>query len=712
MILKNNNSILKTKNGVICECCIDSDKTNIADENGTFGLPCFTLKTDNIKELPHDALEPYSSRIGKYTDFSSEENSIVCDDADNKISTKYILEPDALKIISKTENDLISEFGINIDLNFLGKKGYEFKEQLLPTTPYSSADGKYMYIILTRPNGKYAVAIVKTCCDGWKFKYSPFCCGHFILNMQFLASFDKVYGGSERKNIEIVLKCADTLEDIFRIISEEFDIPLTVNILNGGFDGYALVKTYGKADKFEIKSPSGKITQNPISSKIFLDEFGFYTVTPILNGKHGLNAVVWNGGNFGNLFDKSCEAIKKPYHPDDNLCEGRCFLWEMLVNMRLEKSLKFNNVAKEELDIIMSKTDKLIPHLTIVPYAVGEYAPYHVHDSDRIQEQFFGVSILIEAYHVYNDKSILDFAVCTLNELVENYMKNGMVYNGSDYTTVCCPMIPLVDMTLLLQELNDDRAEIFKKAAGESAEFLYERGYKFPTEGGISELTDVEREDGSISCTALALSYYCAKLNFVKKYADRARDVIMFHRAWTIYTPDARMNCSSFRWWETIWEGDGEGPAICAGHSWTIWQAEALYYCGLLFGDDKMLLESWNGYITCLSKTQYDGTMYSCYEVDYIRGGGFKEIKNNLKQLKGENTDTKYVIAHDYPNHSDSSLSRYAWVRAAKSWMKTAAVLNVDGQTIYINTNSDNKVADNIKQLYINGEIKNFTENN
>ena len=37
------------------------------------------------------------------------------------------------------------------------------------------------------------------------------------------------------------------------------------------------------------------------------------------------------------------------------------------------------------------------------------------------------------------------------------------------------------------------------------AEYLYERGLVFPTEGAVSDETETEMEDGSISCTALGL---------------------------------------------------------------------------------------------------------------------------------------------------------------------------------------------------------------
>ena len=68
--------------------------------------------------------------------------------------------------------------------------------------------------------------------------------------------------------------------------------------------------------------------------------------------------------------------------------------------------------------------------------------------------------------------------------------------------------------------------------------------------------------------------------------------------------------------------------------------------------------------------------MYACYEADYIKGGGDEGTRKVLAQLKGDDSGIKYEIAHGYPHHKDNSLSRYAWVRAEKTWMKTAAIIN------------------------------------
>ena len=230
----------------------------------------------------------------------------------------------------------------------------------------------------------------------------------------------------------------------------------------------------------------------------------------------------------------------------------------------------------------------------------------------------------------------------------------------------------------------------------------------FPTETEITEYTEKEMEDGSISCTALSVLYVCANIKYDKRYIEFAEKVLELHKAWTIYTPDVRAYQSSFRWWETIWEGDGEGPSICAGHAWTIWRSEALFYLGILKNDDKALLNSWNGFLTNFCKTQENGEMYSCYEMDYIRGGGLFEVKKTLLQLKDEDTDVKYILGHSYPKHTDSSLSRYVWVRASYSWYNTAAVISAGNKVITINASIKNNelvVNKEVERVYISKDI-------
>lgn len=705
IILKNDRYSITINNGIISgfystDFWMDS---NLAQKSGKSGAACFTYASDDITSMPHERFTPYNDRISFYDAVNQyDKNTVFAVDTINNITTEFSLTDDGLNIRSEAKNENISEFGINFDLNFLGKRDANFQKQLLPTSPYTSSDGEHMFFIMTNPEGNFLVITAKTRCDGWKIDYSPQCFAHNILAVKFLSGFDKAYGGSGKKSIELNIQTAKGLDEVFDIISGLYRLPVCRPVLNGGFDGCGIVKIYGVYDYLNVTSPSGSVYKTH-SDKINMTEYGFYTITPVFNNQNGIDCILWNGKNMPALFDKCCDAIKKPYHPDDNLCEGGCFIWALISNMRFNHNFKYDKIVREELDIIMAKGE-YVPRKTIVPHTMGKFGAYHIHESERVQEQFFGVSILIEAYRLYENNEIYEYMISSLLDLVNNYMKNGMIYNGSDYTTVCAPIITVVDAAILLREKNDERYKIFRKAADEIVQFLYKRRYDFPTEGEENELFNKEYEDGSISCTALSILYYCRYIERNFQYENFAYDVLMLHKAWTSYSPDAKMNGSSFRWWETIWEGDGEGPALCCGHAWTIWKGEALFHGGILLHNDQMLLDSWNAYVTNFCKADKDGTMYSCYEADYIRGGGDSETKLSLKQLKGECHDIKYEVAHSYPTHADNSLSRYAWVRAYHTWLKTAAVLKIGNKIIAINAKIENSIIrtdDNITQIYI-----------
>ena len=132
------------------------------------------------------------------------------------------------------------------------------------------------------------------------------------------------------------------------------------------------------------------------------------------------------------------------------------------------------------------------------------------------------------------------------------------------------------------------------------------------------------------------------------------------HNSWVMNAPICQMHGSTLRWWETQWEGDADGPAICAGHAWTIWRAEADYLYYSLTGDKSHLEKAKNGFLTNLSKIQKDGKTYAIYNPDLINGGGF--------HWNAE--ETKFAIANRFPSVEDSGLSRYVWIRLNDTFLK------------------------------------------
>ncbi len=668
MTMTNEKFKLQIENGIITGLFADGESQTMVQPTGFTGTVGYTLISDDIRnqeKKTNDIL--FYDRVNSYDKVEDISGRTVCTDSKNGITTVYELDGDCLNIMSESDNPEISQYALNFDLNFLNIETGSYKTALLATSPYTSSNKEQLYYILPRPDGRFMAIVSRKRCDGWRLFYGD---NQRITRLEIISSFDRVFGASGDKRISVSIFFANSIDEVFEKISCMLGLPLLKTVISGGFDSKAQVKLFGDADEIRLLSPEGmteviEITGNEIV--INMSEYGYYTATPYVNGKKGLEAVLWNGVDADKLFDKCTDAIKKPYHNDENLCEGGMFLWSMLCNMRNGGHLRHDKVAREELDIIMCKGDKIVPRRTIIPYKTEEYAAYHICDSGRIQEQFVGVSILLEAYRLYKEDEYLDFATKAMDEVLTNYYKDGMIFNGKgeDYTTVVTPMIPVVDLANELYDKDREKSEFYKKTAIEMAEHLLKRGINFPTESCTSVF-----EDGSISCTALSMVYLCANLCYDERYLSFAKEVLDLHKAWTIFTPDARMYGSSFRWWETIWEGDGEGQAICAGHAWTIWKAEALFWYGIMTGNKKALLASWNGFVSNFAKATKEGKMFSCYEPDFIRGGGRPNLKPKLLHLQDGVKIDSFSLAHDYPKHGDNSLSRYAWVRYTYTWGK------------------------------------------
>ena len=167
-------------------------------------------------------------------------------------------------------------------------------------------------------------------------------------------------------------------------------------------------------------------------------------------------------------------------------------------------------------------------------------------------------------------------------------------------------------------------------------------------------------EDGSISCTALSLLYYCKNASKNEDYIKQAKEILDLHENWVIKCPICQMHGSTLRWWETGWEGDGDGPAICSGHAWSIWRGEADYLYYELTGDKSHLLKAKNTFMTNLSKIDKDGYSYAIYNPDMINGGGFHCDTSKIN----------FSVATKFAKTKDSGLSRYVWIRINDTFLQ------------------------------------------
>ena len=114
----------------------------------------------------------------------------------------------------------------------------------------------------------------------------------------------------------------------------------------------------------------------------------------------------------------------------------------------------------------------------------------------------------------------------------------------------------------------------------------------------MEEITpsELDTETFSLYCNA-AYHIYLDLSGTSPEYMTKAKEILDVHEGWVIKTPRCQMHGSSLRWWETQWEGDADGPAICAGHGWSIWRAEADYLYYALTRDDNYRVKAENSYI-------------------------------------------------------------------------------------------------------------------
>ena len=637
----------------------------------------YTLFGDDITRGEKPQGTPYLSRKDKFDEngFAKKTQSrlSVC-----KKGGGYL-------IVLRTHAEDISEFGLNLPFNFMGKKNAGgWRNQYLFNSPYASDDNKHIFCYLTNLNGKNLLVMSLGKAAGWKMDYSLFSGGQYFENLKFLYSFDRTYNGGEKSEKVRILRLyiAETQEYLSALqtfsamkkvsaayfeksyakIGEEIKIRLF-----GDCDYVKIAKFKGKAIKTsEVKSDE----KGEKYAIIKPEKYGLWSIIPYKNGKRGLNCTVFAYENMQSLYKKSVFSVSLAdlATGDGNLCEWKCHVPAILRYMqKYGKSPELVKKVKSELDLITTRNESYaIDRQTIFYKARAGYPAYNVFNSTRIQEQFFAVTILLDAYKLFGVKKYLTYAVKTLECALKYYQKaDGRIEKhmpsaqggepGEDYTTVCCPLIPVVEVAEFLKGCEPEKSAYFYACAEKMAEYVYNRGFLFPTETDRQTLAEPFVEEGSISCSALTLLYYCARVKRVEKYVVRAKEFLDLHDNWVVQTHIAPMYYSSLRWWETKWEGDKDGNALCCGHAWTIWRAEADYRYYEVTGDKRYLERAKNGFMSNFSKITESGQSYACYQPDYITGGGFT--------TRGE--DVNFRVVRNFPMQTDSGLSRYVWIRYA-----------------------------------------------
>lgn len=679
---------------------------DITDGTGRFAQLVYTLSSEDITKGSKPEFTPYVERYAGYDTCHSYEEGMVMENKEFLTTLKITEEQEHVVLNMQCRSDRVSACGMFLPLNFLSCKNGKKEHQLLVSSPYHTADKKHWLHYFTRTDGKNLAFIVEGELEGYKINYSPYLAGHYIRGFSFLWRLDRAYHTAAENELKMRVHMipVTSYEEAMKWAVRIWNIPaLYYQMASARIGETFKFQTMGETDKIRILSPSGTVQE--IKESFFsAEEYGIYQLTPYRNGEEGMDAAVFVWDNKDDMYRRAMDslvcdhnniigytsenlAIWRPPHlfyrgfHDHNLCEHGMWCWAMLRYMRLHGAVKeYVEEVKNFLHIVMAENGGYTNHACSIIKEQG----YLTKDSTRMQEAYNGVNILLDAWRVFGETKYLEFAIATLTARLATDMneEGALMRHGSDgataevadYTTVTCMVIPVVDLAVALKQMDDERYKYFEATAIKVADYIVSRGFSFPTEGGEHPEVNEELEEGSISCSALTVCYVAAHLCKKQKYLDFAKEILELHDAFSVYTPHPVMFRSSLRWWETIWEGDADGPAVCFGHAWSLWRAEAQFWYGLLCFDKTRLLDSYNGFMGNYAKEKSDGTMYTIYQYEPMSGGA----------LTTEGSEMDYCVHEGFPKRADETLSRYLFARDFECWQCSAAVIELDDEVYFL----------------------------
>ena len=639
---------------------------DIIFNGGALGV-CYTLKTDDIEKGEKPDYTPYKDRSDT---FKLRDNRLIGELTAAAMTVEETFNGGLLFRLT-SESDELSEYGIDLPFNFMGKRdGGGWNNQFLFNSPYYNEKENILYFYLTKPNGANLCVAAKGRIDGWKMDYSSEAYGHFFESVKILKNFDRAYGkGNNGQDLEFAVFPVKDFSDCLDKLARFYRRPFLDSFISGGLCGEDIkLSLHGKADGLLIKNDNSEI-KTAYTDRFVVKSKGSTEIIPVSDSVCGAGVTVYGIEDVVDLYKRSMDTVdlKTLKNTDGNLCESQCWMSAMLRflmrfsdRLTKEEIFKYEEKLKTQLSFITETNEtKAIPRLSILNKPYKNYPAYHIFESTRLQEQFFGVTIFLDALKYFKDEKYYTYAVNAMDCLLDNYqgedggLKRPSNSGYSDYTTVCCPIIPIIDLAKYLIGKNDFKAKKYLSAAEKMANYVYRRGVSFPTETVKTDRYETEMEEGSISCSALLLLYYCKNVKKDDRFIKKAKEFLDLHESWVMRSQICQMKNSTLRWWETLWEGDANGPSICAGHAWTIWRAEADFLYYKLTGDKEHLIKARNGFMSNLSKINGKGDSFSNYNPDMITGGGFATRSD----------DVTIKLADRFPERVDCGLSRYVWIR-------------------------------------------------
>lgn len=705
--------------GIVDSLTLPGDPGNVnlvhRDEQTAFGTLIYTKRSIPPRIGPNDSPMGVDSVIlQEFRAFApvvaEGENRIVCQNPVTHHRLTYELAEDHFDLWLDADIADANQVALDLYVPFKDLRQNEPAENHFnPKTLYRSEDRSLCYVYLERAYAPNMLIVALTPSAGWRLLYTDV---NPVGGLQMIARFDDnldptAAKGAVRFGVRVLFP--KTLEEARSTIARQMGIPVVRAPILSGEVGKVLEFTVeGPVAGAELKVPDGTIQPLALRSigpelhmgQVRLDTEGFSLVRAWNAAGAGSDMVLQASAPMLQVLARATPKITPEFGSGAEsgywataLCIARRLigpdtrsdgmLHSQLVTMGMQgltvagpplappPEVAKAHLAYYERGVYCSaRHDGKWFHPMPIPephvWGAKTLAPFNLYRCGRVQEAFSFLTTYVEAARAFGNEAFYEHAVRVALATVRDHVDERGCINSwyaqndplpHDYTTVIAPLVDLVFLVGEMERRGDGRAAELRQAGIRVADFLVRRGLFFPTEGAAQHRRWME--DGSISCTALSLIYAYWHLERKPAYLEMAKQVLAYHENWRLDVPDARVMDSTFRYWESLWENDGEGHAINAGHPWTLWRAEAAFYLGMATGDAKTLVQSYNGYRTNLCKFMPDGTAYGSFTPDYL--------PRRLRWMG---------LAHCYPKTPDHSISFYLWARLTDTWMRTVAVID------------------------------------
>src|SRR5690625_4820862 len=599
--------------------------------------------------------------------------------------------------------------GVNFDFAFLDCDDDGFENKLMLTEMYIDPNYLYAYFLFRQYNGQYIVMAINERFAAYRLKYSYF--GHRVTGMQILANASDVITDEDRNMIQtdslrIMIGFQPNLQAAKKFAAEILNISIASYELSGNVIGNDFsFTTINDFDEVRILDEDGHETSfKEDNSHYFfhLEKDTMYRIISRVNNREHVSYVLAHK-NWSDYYNIICPFYRKYFQHETGAFYrvmfkntlspqgGRTFEgvhfgnpyemmscrtgefggfagWAMLKYLRLHPNNDkiFQSVKKyiEHWALNLHGRKKSLygtVHKKPHRHFLKKYSAYHLYKEINFpQYEVFLMEQLIDYYELTNSPIIFTELIAIADHFIHDHIgENGEVlYHKTDYTTVHTPVVLFVKLVKLCEKINEDElADTYRQVAANMTEHIVNRGLDFPTEGESCT------EDGSVSCSALSILYYCYHIKYESHYIGMAEKMLHLHRMLELTTYDAKMYMSSIRFWETLYESNEYGPSYNAGHSWTLWSAEAKIYYALLTAEFSYLKEAYNGFITNMAKVEPNGGMPASYTPDMIPGIPHKPYLFIYEPTQLLKRDKRSYLGMKYPSNTYSTTGNYFLIK-------------------------------------------------